>query len=128
MPHCRRHHRWIAVIALLGLLLQQFALAAYACPMGRGVAHAAAAKPSCHGQEEASDRGDPVRCQAHCHPQPTSADHAPSPTVPAALLPATTWWRGEDAGQPGHAAAPRAELMARATAPPLNVQHCSLQI
>lgn len=115
------------MIALLGLLLQQFALAAYACPMGRG-ATPAAAMPSCHGHGQTSDRSDPVRCAAHCHPQASSADHAPLLSVPAAPLPATTWWRGEALRCLTPAGAPPGEPTARAAAPPLTVQHCSFQI
>jgi hypothetical protein len=121
----RRPHRLIALFALLGLLFQQAAMAAYVCPHAADVRHEAAmSMPGCH-QADGADR---VRCQAHCHPQAYSGDHASVPPVPAAVLPPTTWSRtllravdlasGERCG----------EVSARAAAPPVTIRHCTLQI
>ena len=121
----RRHRRWIALIALLGLLFQQFAMAAYACPLERGGANTSEAVsqlPPCH----AAHAQDKARCHAHCYPQVQSPDHASPLTVPA-MLPATTWLRVPDAPAPRHHLAERA-FAARATAPPLTIQHCTFQI
>ena len=120
-----RHRRWIALIALLGLLFQQFAMATYACPLdgvGNGAAAAASQLPPCH----AAHAQDKARCQAHCYPQVQSPDHASPLTVPA-MLPATTWLRIPDAPCRQHHLAERA-FAARATAPPLTIQHCTFQI
>ncbi|WP_313920756.1 hypothetical protein [Tahibacter sp.] len=122
----RRHRRWIALFALIGLLFQQFAMAAYLCPQEIAVAtaQATAETPPCH----TPDTADQARCHEHCHPTTPSSDHAPALTVPPALLPATTWSREyvrpalpDDATQ---AYAHRA----RGQPPPLSIQHCTFQI
>jgi hypothetical protein len=122
----RRHRRWIALIALAALLFQQLAMAAYVCPIDQKSSTSATASdlPPCHSQ----GAKDAVRCHEHCYPQPPSSDHAPTPTVPAAVLPATTWWRAA-AWQPVAIGTdvPR-DILARATDPPLTVQHCTFQI
>lgn len=129
MPFRRlRHRRWIALIALLGLLFQQLSMAAYVCPIEVKAATLVAAStdelPPCH-QPQTSDK---ARCHAHCHPVAPSSDHAPTPTVPAALLPATTWLRSA-AWQPDACdLAFTREVTARAAAPPLTIQHCTFQI
>jgi hypothetical protein len=127
MPFRRRRHRpWIALVALFGLLFQQLAMAAYSCPLDRDAtaAAAAASNPPCH-QPNTTDN---ARCHEHCHPLTSSSDHSSPPTVPAAILPPTTWdrtasWqvvtRWNDIDR---------EVVARATAPPLNIQHCTFQI
>ena len=102
-------------------------MAAYACPHEsgpQGVDAMAAAMPGCH-QSEASDK---ARCLAHCHPQASSTDHAPMPTIPAAMLPATTWVRPASSATPAAERLRRRVLGAHATAPPLTIQHCSFQI
>lgn len=121
-----RHRRWIALIALLGLLFQQVATAAYACPNeSDGAAMAVSAEmPDC----EQAAANDKARCQDHCHPQSASADHATQPSVPPALLPVTTWLRAASWQPSAFAPAPVCEITARAAAPPLSIQHCSFQI
>lgn len=123
----RRHHRrrLIALLALFGLLFQQFAMATYVCPIERSDVQAASAEQApCHH----SGAPDRVRCHTHCHPQAASSDHAASPTVPAALLPPTTWLRVA-AWLPEIS---RSELSrdvpARAPTPPISIQHCTFQI
>ena len=116
------------MIALLGLLFQQLAMAAYVCPIDQGELAVADAEqstmPPCHSPES-SDR---ARCQQHCHPLTPSFDQAPALTVPPALLPTTTWLATP--AQPTDWAERYAasDLIARATAPPLNIQHCTFQI
>jgi hypothetical protein len=128
MPFRRlRHRRWIALLALLGLLFQQLAMAAYVCPIDVRAALSAPTAdelPPCHQPQNA----DKARCHAHCHPLTPSADHAPAPTVPAALLPATPWLRGAARQSAGCDLVVAREVTARATAPPLTVQHCTFQI
>ena len=124
-----RRRRWIALIALLGLLFQQLAMAAYICPLespgatGTTVATTSDAPP-CHSGAPT----DKARCHQHCHPLPSSPDHASVPPVPAALVPATTWLR--DAVHHGNSGycETSSEILARATSPPLNIQHCTFQI
>lgn len=119
-----RHRRLIALLALFGLLFQQIAMAAYVCPQGLGdPATAATDQPPCH---QASS-GDRARCHQHCHPLQASSTDAPAASVPAALLPPTTWVR-----QAARVAVPdgpaRRELIARASAPPISVRDCTFQI
>lgn len=123
----RHHHRrWIALIALLGLLFQQLAMASYVCPMDSGrfgsAAMVAPAAP-CHACPDA----DKARCQQHCFPQPPTGDHPPMPTVPA-LLPAATWQVQSDEHLGSVYCAGDSHVAARATAPPLTVQHCTFQL
>ena len=125
----QRLRRRIALIALLGLLFQQLAIAGACplCPLERGGMASVAAEsmmPPAHMHHPA----DKARCQQHCHPQAQTSDHETAPTVPPVVLPATSWLRqfataGMDSLQPAASATD-----ARATAPPLNIQHCSLQI
>lgn len=126
MPLRRRHRRLIALIALFGLLFQQFAMAGYACPLdasGSAAIATASQMPPCHSPNSP----DKARCHEHCHPLVQSADHAPMPSVPAAMLPATTWLRGPIAQSDFYDFAVCA-VEARATAPPLTIQHCTFQI
>ena len=128
----RRHHRWIALIALLGLLFQQLAMASYICPMENGVATATAGLvPTAHSAQmlpcHAPNAPDKARCAQHCSPITSSADHHAPLTVPLAFLPATTWLREFlliNSGRSDQLAL----LDAHASAPPLTIQHCSFQI
>jgi len=122
-----RHRRWIALIALLGLLFQQLAMATYVCPIENGGTSATNAMSAMAGCQS-PDATDQTRCQQHCHPLAQTSDHAPALTVPAAMLPATTWskeFRTTNIQPPGCNAR---DVDARATAPPLTIQHCTFQI
>jgi len=123
----RRHRRLIALIALFGLLFQQIAMAAYACPLDgpdRVAVEAASSQSSpCHSPSSL----DRARCHEHCHPLAQSADHAQPPSVPAAIVPATTWLR-EPLAQFVPCDFAAYEIEARATAPPLTIQHCTFQV
>src|SRR5512146_439353 len=128
MPFRRRQFRWIALIALIGLLFQQLAMGAYACPADTGgVAATVAAQtlPPCHSP----DTVDKSRCHQHCHPLAQTSDHESAPTVPPGLLPPTTWLRvplvNTSAGLAESAAR---DVDARGNAPPLTIQHCTFQI
>jgi hypothetical protein len=120
-----RHRRLIALIALFGLLFQQLAMATHACPVEQaGAVAAAASEPPCH--ETATP--DRVRCHSHCHPQQASPDPPPALTVPAAILPPTTWVRAAAWQPTNFRDETRCEVTARATAPPITVRHCTFQI
>ena len=125
MPFRRRYRCWVALIALLGLLFQQLAMAAYVCPVDGGNAGSdvAAQMPPCHSP----DTSDKSRCHQHCHPLAQTSDHASAPTVPAALLPSTTWLR-VPAVVAGNHQVRTDNIDARSTAPPLTIQHCTFQI
>ena len=123
----RRHRRWIALIALLGLLFQQLAMATYICPLDGGrAATAAATSDVAHCQPPGPT--DKTRCEQHCHPLAQSSDHAPALTVPPALPPATTWSREFQSVTIHLSNRIARDVDARATAPPLTIQHCTFQI
>ena len=126
MPFRRHRRRWIALIALLGLLFQQLAMAAYACPVDSNSAAgsiAAAQMPPCH----ATGTADKSRCHQHCHPLAQTSDHAATPPVPPALLPPTRWLRESIALACGRAFTER-RVQVHGRAPPLTIQHCTFQI
>ena len=122
----RRHRqrRWIALIALLGLLFQQVALATHVCPGGVDGAAATQAQAPCHPKATP----DQARCQSHCSLQLTITDHAPLPAVPAAILPPTTWIRSASWQSDPSPCVVAREVTARAAAPPISIRHCSFQI
>lgn len=129
-----RHRRWLAFIALFGLLFQQLAMASYACPLGddagmAGVIAAAVdtsadAMPGCDGPVAP----DPARCQQHCHPVQASLDHVSALAVPMALLPATTWLREPLLVGTMPTAAQWLQRPPDGASPPLTIQHCTFQI
>ena len=130
MPFRRqRLRRRIALIALLGLLFQQVAMATYICPMevhGTAMAVATAADmPNC----PLPDSTDQARCAQHCHPilTPSASDSAAA-TVPLAMLPVTTWPREFDTTHLRRFESSVSGIDARLTAPPLTIQHCTFQI
>ncbi|MEO5623758.1 MAG: hypothetical protein ABJB02_02705 [Dokdonella sp.] len=128
----RHRRRWIAFVAVFGLLFQQLAMASYVCPHATGATPSALAgsastigeMPPCHGPAAT----DQARCHQHCHPDATSVDHAPALVVPPAMLPATTWQRGFALAHASLASDSSSELIARAGAPPLTIQYCTFQI
>ena len=120
----RRRQRLLCLLALLGLLFQQVALAAYVCPHEQRDSAAMAQMPGCG----ATSQNDRARCEAHCHPLASSTDHAPPPSVPAALLPPTTWSRSAARIPAAIASVQRCEVSARATAPPATIRLCTFQI
>jgi len=134
MKH-RRRHRWIALLALIGLLFQQVAMATYLCPIEQsGRAPAAMrdvlAQPPCHRDAALDDAIDVdlARCEQHCHPTVSSADHTPSSTVPAAM-PMSPWWPEPTLVSVGaNQCASDPAVDPHAGAPPLSVRFCSFQI
>jgi hypothetical protein len=119
-----RHRRWIALLALLGLLFQQLAMAVYVCPLETGDGTSfVATMPPC-GSPDTKD----TRCQQHCHPLAQTSDHASALTVPAALLPVTTWSREARTIRIRLPESLACEIDAHASAPPLTVRHCTFQI
>jgi hypothetical protein len=124
MPLRYRHRHWIALIALLGLLFQQLAMASYACPLDSGGTDQVTSQtPPCHSPGAA----DKSRCHQHCHPLAQSSDHAAVPAVPPALLPPTTWLRHSVAAV-GRATIASRNVATHHSAPPLTVQLCTFQI
>lgn len=129
----RRKYRILtALIALVGMLFMQLAVASYVCPGGTAgpmaVESAQApmqSMPDCDGPDPAN----PALCQAHCQDAKSSLDKPQTPSVTPApvmvsviltplipLLPATL---------------PSTEpdwLLQRITAPPMSIRHCCFRI
>lgn len=117
-----RHRRLTVWLAVFALLFQQVAMAAYVCAKEAAPADSSVAAPECH-EAVATDL---ARCHEHCNPTNAVAEHAAPLTVPAVLIGAA------DLPVPRPASsscdfrhAPRHPW---ATAPPLNLRFCSLQI
>lgn len=124
----RRHRcrRFIALIALFGLLFQQLAMAAYNCPLessgGSDNAAVASTTPPCHSPSAT----DKARCHQHCHPIAQKSGHE-IPSMPPALLPLATWPHEFSIGRlTAHAVA--RGIDARAAALRLMIQYCTFQI
>lgn len=117
----RRHRRWIALLALLALLFQQVAMAAYFCPVETASREVATdlAKP-CHEEIE-----DP-RCAEHCNPhQQAPSDLGPLNVPMAAILPAMAWLGSSD---PRSTLALAPTLRDNERGPPLVIRFCALLI
>ena len=117
----RHRRRWIALFATFALLFQQLAMAAYVCAKEATQAEAES-MPAC----DTADGADRSRCHEHCHPTSAIADHASALTVPPCVVPASGPIVG--ASPRPRPASERTMLHPWATAPPLNVRYCSLQI
>lgn len=99
----RRSRQRLALLVACALLLQQLALAAYACALDVAPAHAAMVM-SGGMPMPAAPGGDMALCTYHCADQAPATPDARTPTVPPAMLPAL---------------APSASILAPATlAPP----------
>lgn len=78
LPFQKRALRlWLGALVSLCLLINQWAVAAYACPSEQ-------VKLPCHAHV---DKQQPGLCHQHCNPAPLSDVDGKTPTVPPALLP-----------------------------------------
>lgn len=75
-----------AVLALLALLFQQAALAAYACPQIQAPQQTEMAMAGCEGMEM-PDPGAPALCDQHCLRDHVTSPDLKAPQVPALALP-----------------------------------------
>lgn len=122
--------RWVVWFALLGLLFQQAAMAAYVCPLGVaaefGIARSAGTddRSSC----EQMAMPDALRCQQHCSPQQVAPPSPPVTDVPAALPAALPSFVSLEVLGTRAPDVDRTPLHCRATAPPLTVRDCSFQL
>lgn len=81
----RRHRLRTAFLAIVCLLFQQFALAAYACALDRMPPDPSAMASACAAMGMQHD--NPVLCAKHCAPDVSVAAHVASPSVPPLALP-----------------------------------------
>lgn len=126
----RRLRFLTAVLATLGMLFAQLAVAAYACPaMGTGLEASSPSSMEDCCDPAPMDIDQPALCHAHCHPgaqaleKPTASlpHQAPASTLVAVpvgpRLAATVVAPGE-----------QHSLLVRATAPPVALRHCCLRV
>lgn len=121
MSLSRRHRRWIVLLALLALLFQQTAMAAYFCPLDDAPREVAVDR----GMPCQQDTTDP-RCAEHCNPHQQTPSEAGALKVPMALiLPAMAWL--VSTAQRSPAGLPQI-LHANERGPPLAIRFCTLLI
>lgn len=85
----RRHTRLrLALLAVVALLLQQTALAAYACSLTNVPMSNTVMAAHCEGMPMAQAEQSPALCSEHCAQQPVTTPELHAPTVPPLLLPA----------------------------------------
>jgi hypothetical protein len=126
----RRHLRRFALLSLLGLLLAQFALAAYACQWtgvtGTGKSVQLEMPTGCDHMDPATAADNGLLCMQHCKAESGTIDSGSvTPQVGAAmaLLPYVLWIARESVAQ----APPDPELGA-ARRPVLGALHARLRI
>src|SRR6185312_8039015 len=84
----RRTRLRLVLLAVLSLLLQQVALAAYACSSADVPAANAAMAAHCDDMPVSPGQVAPTLCPAHCAQTTLATPDAHAPTVPPLLLPA----------------------------------------
>jgi hypothetical protein len=84
----RRTRLRIALLAILAMLFQQTALAAYVCSRSDMPAGDTAMTMHCEGMPMTQSEHDPAFCTLHCAHQAQSAQTANVPSVPPLALPA----------------------------------------
>ena len=130
----RKYRPLTALIALVGMLFMQLAIASYACParstsgetaVTTGDQVPAQSMPCC-------DQPDPdnvALCQAHCQDAKTSLDKPQVPPVAPAAVIVSAILAPLDPRIPVVVpdGGPRSSLQ-RATAPPIAIRHCCFRI
>lgn len=117
----------IALAAILCLLFQQLAMAAYACTLTQAPPEPAAVAGHCAEMGMAQQQDNPVLCQKHCNPdRVVAADIVKLSVLPLALPPAPF---GPVLAQPlSHATVQTRAAAAACADPPPRLRYCSLLI
>jgi hypothetical protein len=116
----------MAFLLVLGLLLQQLSMVAYACAVVQMPPEPAALGEACAGMDMPQAPDSPALCEKHCNPDlATTGDHVKL-GVPALALPPAVH-------DPLHAQAPsvacHASMVALARSdPPARLRYCRLLI
>ena len=118
----RKHRVVAALIALVGMLFMQLAVAAYACP-GSSELPAPTAMADC----DEADPAAPALCHAHCQDGQTSLDKPEVRTAAAAVMFFMTLVAVEPVSGGTQARFEPASLLRRSTAPPISIRHCCLR-
>ena len=125
-----------ALVALLGMLFMQWAVASYACPGWQAGSDGGAAQaaqpdmppmPDC--DQQPPDAARSALCHAHCHDGQASPDRAEAPVVfPAAVIVSTLPAAPEPLVADASPDAEPPSFLHRATAPPVSIRHCCLRL
>ncbi|HUG25380.1 hypothetical protein [Piscinibacter sp.] len=115
----RKHRVLTALIALVGMLFMQLAVAAYACP-----GSSESAPPTAMADCDEADSAAPALCHAHCQDGQTSLDK-PEVRTAAAVMFFMALVEPVSAGT--QARFEPASLLRRSTAPPISIRHCCLR-
>ena len=126
MPRHPRQRLRIALAAILCLLFQQLAMAAYACTVTQAPPEPVVAAGHCAEMGMAQQQDNPVLCEKHCNPdRVVTADIVKLSVLPLALPPAAF---GPVLAQPlSHATVQTRAPIARSDPPP-RLRYCSLLI
>ncbi|MGO4551252.1 hypothetical protein AB4059_09120 [Lysobacter sp. 2RAF19] len=88
MTRRARHRLRVALLAVFCLLFQQFALAAYLCPIEQMPAEMTAMPEHCAEMGMDQARDNPALCEKHCNPEHSVSTDAVKLSVPPLALPA----------------------------------------
>ncbi len=122
-----RQRRRIVLMMVVCLLFQQFAMAAYACPLIRMSAHVTAAMTACEAMGMAQQvRQSPPLCIAHCNPTSATTVAAHVSSVPPLALPPLLFARV--AVTPQSTILLNAQVPLHRSDPPPMLRFCSLLI
>src|SRR3546814_15582107 len=86
MTRPTRHRLRIALLALLCMLFQQAALAAYLCPVEQVPARVSAMEGHCAQMDMAQVQTNPALCDKHCNPDHQIVTDPGSLSVPALAM------------------------------------------
>lgn len=132
MKLTRKTRLTAALLALVGMLFMQLAVAAYACPdfnMSNGsplfsqADTMGDAMPDC----DQPDPGQPALCHAHCQDQQQSFDKAELPSLSPVLL-AGFFVTMTPIRHPPSSFGPLAARPTRTTDPPISIRNCCFRI
>ena len=126
MPRHKRNRLKIALLAIVCLLLQQAALAAYLCPTDAGRIAMSAMTRDCAEMITTHVEHDPGLCANHCHPDQTSATDAARLSVPPLALPPVVF--STVAVESTSRGTLHADVPIARSDPPPRLQYCSLLI
>lgn len=128
MTRRTRHRLRIALLAIICLLSQQVALAAYFCPLDQMPAQTEAMAEPCAemAMAQQQDKDNPVLCQKHCSPDFTVTTDAAKLSVPPLALPPLIL--APAAMQSTSRVAIQADVPIARSDPPPRLRFCSLLI
>ena len=126
MTRRARHRLRIAVLAIVCLLFQQAALAAYLCPIEQMPAQTTAMAEHCAEMGMTQQQDNPVLCQKHCNPDHSFAPDTVKLSVPPLALPPLVL--APVYVQPVSRVAIQADVPISRSDPPPRLRFCSLLI